>query len=530
MLRRNRILLVLGICAGASALALAFYAFRSARHETEFRNAETRKLLISEASILASRASDFLKTEERNLNKVLRNSDTRKSALLALQSKNPYIHQIFMTDGAGQPLFPAKEDVFYKSFGAFFFDPVNISNGTQENDKNTDRKNNGVRLLTQFGMALQKNNSGWIPWMTDNRLHPVLWSVNARVPDRIIGAELELMTLLSRLIPLFPQELPPYFCLELADTQNQVIYAVNPTTKRQTPDAIIPVNQEMLPGWHIRGYVTGQYGEEAIILFNILQIASFVLILLACGGLLVWLTRRELELAGQQTSFVANVSHELKTPLTSIRMYAEMLREKKDKLSQEKQDHYLSVILSESERLSRLISNVLNFSKMEAGQKKYRIEKLDLNEFLEELAVLYHPGLEQLGIKLDISLCPEATQISIDRDSLTQIMDNLISNACKYAAAGKELIIRTEEKENTILINVEDRGPGIPVSSRSRIFNKFYRCDNSLTAESKGSGLGLSIARGLIRDQGGDLTYSPREGGGSIFTVIIMKDGGDRRS
>ncbi len=526
MIKRNRIFLILGICAGASALALAFYAFRSARHETEFRNAETRKLLISEASILAARASDFLKTEERNLSSLLRNSDTEKSALLAIQSKSPHIRQIFMTDRAGQPLFPGKEDLFYKSFGAFFFDPVNVNNGKQENDYSTGSKHDRVRLLTQFGIALQKNNSGWIPWVNDNRLHPVLWTVSAKKPDKIIGAELELMSLLSRILQLFPQEIPPYFCLELADTQNKVIYAVNPSAKHQSPDAIVPVNQEMLPGWHIRGYVIQQYGETTIILFNVLQIASFVLVLLACGGLLIWLARRELELAGQQTSFVANVSHELKTPLTSIRMYAEMLREKKDKLSPEKQDHYLSVILSESERLSRLISNVLNFSRMEAGQKKYNWENLNLHEFLNELSILYHPGLERLGIKLTIGSCPESLQIKIDRDSLTQIMDNLISNASKYAADGKDLNISVVERDKTILVNVADRGAGIPISSRSRIFNKFYRCDNSLTAESKGSGLGLSIARGLIRDQGGDLLYSPREGGGSVFTVVIPNDEG----
>ena len=132
-------------------------------------------------------------------------------------------------------------------------------------------------------------------------------------------------------------------------------------------------------------------------------------------------------------------------------------------------------------------------------------------------------GLGQVEKEMELRLESQDTSVFIDRDSLVQTMENLISNARKYAASGKELTISLENSKKEIIIKVMDKGKGIPLSSADKIFNKFYRCDNSLTAETRGNGLGLTIARGMMRDQGGDIVYRSREGGGSEFRVIIRK-------
>ncbi|OGV47575.1 MAG: hypothetical protein A2017_11425 [Lentisphaerae bacterium GWF2_44_16] len=530
-MKKNRTVLVLGICAGAAALALAILAFRFAKHEEEYRKAETRKILLSECGLLAGRCLDVLKSEEKNICSLLRNSDGSINSLSKLQMKNPLIKQVFATDASGNPVYPGKEDPFCKTFSSLFYEHISVSEEKDEMNTGKSNKSGASRLLSRFGIFVKNGREGWIPWITENRLCPVIWARSVKNPSRIYGAEIELMALLSKMVSIFPQNLPDYFSMELTDTQGKTVCCVNfmneenGKIKKSSSDVIIPVSQEMVPGWQIKGYLNMGLteGGRSFALFNLMQIVSLIFILLACGALILWLARREMELAGQKTSFVANVSHELKTPLTSIRMYSEMLLHNKEKITEEKQTHYLSVILSESERLSRLISNVLNFSRMEAGQKKYNPSLFNLKDFLDEICEIYRPSLMEKGIDLKLESSASDIGVFIDRDSLAQIMENLISNARKYAASGKELTISLENSEKETMIKVMDMGKGIPVSAAEKIFNKFYRCDNSLTAETRGNGLGLTIARGMMRDQGGDILYRSREGGGSEFRVIIRK-------
>jgi signal transduction histidine kinase len=254
---------------------------------------------------------------------------------------------------------------------------------------------------------------------------------------------------------------------------------------------------------------------------HLLQIASLLAVLLAGGLLLLWRVRREMVLAGQKTSFVANVSHELKTPLTSIRMYAEMLGGAAgDDPGQ--RGKYVGVILAESERLSRLIANVLDFSRMEEGKKRYRPETFPLQEVLQEIAEAWGPTLSEQGMDLRIEAPSQPLTATVDRDALVQVLQNLLVNAGKYAAAGGEVILAASAgPAGDIILRVLDRGPGVPPSMREKIFRKFQRGDDRLTAETTGAGLGLAIARNLLRDQGGDLTCHSRPGGGAEFRVVL---------
>jgi len=279
-----------------------------------------------------------------------------------------------------------------------------------------------------------------------------------------------------------------------------------------------------LPHWQMAVYFTdgrtaAQSGKGFIVLAGLL-LAIFVVAIVLGGSLLLWQAHRNMTDAHQKTSFVSNVSHELKTPLTSIRMYAELLAEGRIK-NREKKEHYLQVIVAESQRLTRLVNNVLHFSRLEQGRKKYQIEEIDVVKILLEILETHELRFREAGLELKLDIPDHAIVVRIDRDTIEQVVLNLMDNALKYAAEGKDLLIRLEVCNGFCELQLMDRGPGVPSSHRAKIFEKFQRMDDSLTTRKPGSGLGLSIARRLMRDMGGDLVYRSRKKGGSSFVVLI---------
>jgi len=225
-------------------------------------------------------------------------------------------------------------------------------------------------------------------------------------------------------------------------------------------------------------------------------------------------------LSRQKTDFVSNVSHELKTPLTSIRMFSELLAEGRV-TDARKQREYLGVITAETARLSRLINNVLDFARMERGEKKYRFENLDLVRLVRETVETYRPHLEASGFALQCDLPAEALEVKGDADALAQVLVNLISNAEKYSADKKEITIRLGKSDQQPSIEVLDRGIGVPAGCDQKIFEQFYRAHDSLSSGIQGSGLGLTLARQIARAHGGDVTCRPRSGGGTCFVFYL---------
>jgi len=251
-----------------------------------------------------------------------------------------------------------------------------------------------------------------------------------------------------------------------------------------------------------------------------LLIAIFIVAIIVGGAMLSWLANRNMMFAQQKATFVSNVSHELKTPITSIRMYAELLKEERVK-DPAKKNHYLQVIVSESQRLTRLVNNVLDFGRLEQGKKQYHFRDLDLGEFLRGAVETQRLRVQKAGMVLENEIPDRSYRIRIDPDAVEQVLVNLMDNAIKYASDGEELIVDLKFRKDHFRLMVFDRGPGIAVRHRERIFHKFHRVDNSLTTRQPGSGLGLSIARSIMRELEGDIFYEPRTGGGSCFVVLI---------
>lgn len=293
-------------------------------------------------------------------------------------------------------------------------------------------------------------------------------------------------------------------------------------SESEPPALRVPLATALLPGWSVVVRLPASYETRGgFAAAGVVLVALLVLAILAGGSLLLWQARSSMEEAAQKTSFVANVSHEFKTPLTTIRLYSELLEQGRVR-SEEQGREYLRTIGRETQRLARLVNNALDFSRLEQGKKKYVRESLDLRAELGRLFQTHAPRLAEAGLTLNWQLPPEPVSAVVDRDALEQIVLNLLDNACKYAAEGGEVTVALAARPGGgALVRVADRGPGVPADQRERIFEKFHRVDERLTAEKTGTGLGLSIARQLARGLGGELHCEARAGGGAEFILTL---------
>jgi signal transduction histidine kinase len=281
---------------------------------------------------------------------------------------------------------------------------------------------------------------------------------------------------------------------------------------------------EMLPRWEVAAYLTDPdvISSRAQVATSVMWMLILILFVsIVAGGVLVARsTYAQMRLAQQRTSFVANVSHELKTPLTSIRMFAEMLRDGRQP-DEQKQKQYLDIMSAETERLTRLVNNVLDFSRMERGEKRYSIRTVDLAALSAGVVESQRTRLEHNGFEVMFSGPEEALMVRADDEALKQALVNLLSNAEKYSTDVRRIEVSAGREEGAAVVRVGDRGIGVPAAKADIIFKEFYRIDDTLTSKVKGAGLGLTIARRIIRDQGGDIRYRAREGGGSIFEIVL---------
>jgi len=228
---------------------------------------------------------------------------------------------------------------------------------------------------------------------------------------------------------------------------------------------------------------------------------------------------REQKLAELRSDFVSNVTHELKTPLTSIRMYAETMlmgRIKKHNVQKE----YLSVIVHESERLTRLINTVLDFSKIEQNEKRYTMEKIDLSQVVEHglSAIAYY--LKEQGFTVSTEIRP-GLRITGDRDALEQALLNLVSNSMKYSGDRKKIMVRLYKAGSSVHLEVEDRGFGIPEEKQAFVFDKYYRAHQRHKKQREGSGLGLTVVKHIVEAHGGQIELKSKVDEGSTFRIIL---------
>jgi signal transduction histidine kinase len=248
---------------------------------------------------------------------------------------------------------------------------------------------------------------------------------------------------------------------------------------------------------------------------------GFIDLMLLAGLVLVWTNvRRELKLSRLKSDFVANVSHELKTPLALIRLFAETL-ELGRVPTEEKKQQYHRIINKESRRLTQLINNILDFSRIEAGRKEYRLVRTDLAAVVRDVVDAYRFPIEQQGFALDLAVADDLPEMETDPEALSQALINLLNNAIKYSPGEKRIAVRVRREGDRVLVSVADRGIGIPKAEQKRIFEKFYRVESSLVHTTKGSGLGLALVQHITEAHGGRVEVTSAPGVGSTFTLSL---------
>jgi signal transduction histidine kinase len=248
---------------------------------------------------------------------------------------------------------------------------------------------------------------------------------------------------------------------------------------------------------------------------------GFIDVMLLAGLVLVWANvRRELRLLRLKSDFVANVSHELKTPLALIRLFAETL-ELGRVPTEEKKQQYHRIINKESRRLTQLINNILDFSRIEAGRKEYRFVRSDLAAVVRDVVDAYRFQIEQQGFSLEVSIADDLPEMAIDPEALSQALINLVNNAIKYSPDEKAIAVSARREGDRVLVSVRDRGIGIPKNEQRRIFEKFYRVETSVVHTTKGSGLGLALVQHITEAHGGHVEVVSAPGEGSTFTLSL---------
>ena len=246
-----------------------------------------------------------------------------------------------------------------------------------------------------------------------------------------------------------------------------------------------------------------------------------VLVFLLCGiALTIRATDREARLAQAKSYFVANVSHELKTPLSLLSLFSEILELGRVK-NEEKKIEYYRIIRHESLRLNKMIDNILDFSKIEAGRKTYNLADGDIAEVIQNVLSSYRYQIINSGFDVQTNIQPDLPPVLMDRDAMAQAISNLLDNAIKYSREVKQLSITMETVRSDLSIEIADHGIGIPRVEQAKIFEKFYRVGNGLVHDVKGSGLGLSLVKHIIEAHKGTISVESDVGKGSRFTILL---------
>jgi signal transduction histidine kinase len=232
---------------------------------------------------------------------------------------------------------------------------------------------------------------------------------------------------------------------------------------------------------------------------------------------------REMNLARLKSDFVANVSHELRTPLALIRLYAETL-ELGRLTAQEKYQEYFRIIREESERLTALINNILDFSRIEAGRKEYEFKETNLAELVRATLDSYRFQIEQNGFAFEENISGDIPPLNVDREAIARSLLNLVNNALKYSKDQKYIGVSLYRSNGSVKLEVQDRGIGIAADEQDKIFEKFYRCGDPLVHNTKGSGLGLSLVRHIAQAHGGTVFVESVPEKGSKFTIALPID------
>ena len=357
-----------------------------------------------------------------------------------------------------------------------------------------------VTLFNQLPPAMSRSRIKW----------GILWDMN-RLKAKILT-----------------EVIPKYLSLknvswQIVDREDQVILkSEGPHSQKIIAEMEF---NENFPDWSLKLYQQDAGIFESLLISR--RSIYFYMFLLIAGILIsgfIFTIRNvthELELAKMKSDFVSTISHEFKSPLTSIRQLAEMLQTGRVP-SEERRQKYYDVILEQSEKLSLLIDNVLDFSRMEEGRKRFDFEVTEITLLLKNIISTFQHRIQQEGFELRFDIVEPLPLVSVDRLAITQAVNNLLDNAIKYSDKKKTIDIRTFIDNQELNISVQDYGIGIKKEDLEKIFDRFYRGGDEATRTSiKGSGLGLTLVKQIVAVHRGTVLVESKPGHGSIFTIKL---------
>ena len=401
------------------------------------------------------------------------------------------------------------------------------NNAPSQQIKDEERSGTVVRERS-FSDLARESSGGLLPLLSGKTLQLLFWT--SLSDGSFAGCSIRPEPLRDRMADALPELLSPVRILTLLDERGEPLVkpARTPEPDWRRPYVAREISP-LLPRWEAAAWLVepGLAASRARDISRAVWalVAVLFAVITAGGAAILWILSGEIRSARKKTTLLANVSHELKTPLTSLRLFAEMLLAGKPR-DEERRKEYLRTMVSETERLSRLVEGVLTFSK-KGRDVPPLMEPLDLGQVARETLSQLEPNLLNSGFAVEF-LIQDSLPVRGDGEALRQVMMNLLSNAEKYSPDRREILLSGRREKGFAVVEVEDRGMGVDPENAESIFREFFRGDDSLASPKSGAGLGLSIARDIALRHGGDVLYAPRPGGGSVFSLRLPLDRSER--
>ena len=512
-----RIVIVLLVAVLAPIAALAWLGTRLANDESEMVRHRFDELVRGELAGVESSLGRVLERWQRDLARATDVTDVDPAALRDRARSERAVRQLFVLGADRKMLFPPPEGDRTDEEEAFLVRTRAL----------WDAGEGFVRPADGGAPGAGTGDQGWYSWYWGAGLHLLWWKHDAA--GRVVGAEVDRSALMADLVGELPSTDdgdPAAFRgrIRLVDGNGATLYGWG---ARDPGDGEAPrVVRELgapLASWRLEyfpadGALDAAFGRTA----RLALLAGLAALALVVAGLAAYVLReggREVRDAQQRVSFVNQVSHELKTPLTSIRMYAELLDDRLEDDDEVSRRH-VKVIVSESRRLSRLIANVLSFARQGRGKLSVHPAPARVDDVVADVVAQFRPQLAARGVDIDYHPGAGPDEVLLDADALGQVLGNLLGNVEKYAADTGRVDLTTRRDGDRTTIEVADRGPGIPAWARRRVFEPFYRVSARVADGVAGTGIGLSISRELARRHGGDLTLEPADAGARFRLVL----------
>ncbi len=518
---------------------LGWFGMRMADNEQKVLALQVQTLQLAQLKSVDDALQTYFQAEQRKLLDHASRLRRDVPSLREFARTSPQVRQVLVLGADGKRIFPPLDDgeltrderQFIERTGAIWENPALLAQSPAVGAPPRAEKSLSSPFSPKYA-ATEQGNHGWYVWHWNAELRHMFWWRDPA--GQLIGFELSPVRVISDIVARLPatgaDDNLGNANVRLINANGQVAYQWGKyqAAEKEKSLVMLPLSHP-LGSWKLDYYAPGLAAAAAA--SRIGMLAAMVALTLALAGLAYYLYReqaREMRMAEQRVNFVNQVSHELKTPLTNIRMYAELLENDlaEDEHQDSKPRKYLAIINAESLRLSRLIANVLSFARAAKERLALHPQPAIADDIIARCIESFEPALraKSIAVRFDAQA---GGLVRIDTEVVEQILNNLIGNVEKYAAAGAAMEIASSRQGALTMISVRDFGPGIARREQTRIFQPFYRISSKLTDGVAGTGIGLSIARELARLHGGDLILIAVPEGACFQVSLLTESAGE---